>query len=311
MSTFHHITVLRNEVAELLTPSQGKRILDGTLGGGGHSEALLERDATVIGLDKDADALEAAKLRLERFGDRFSAVQGDFRDSRKHLDDQGVAEVDGVVVDLGVSSVQFDRPERGFSFGKPGPLDMRMDPSRGEPLSAWLARSDEGEIEHVLRSYGEEPAARRVARAITLAVAEGRLIDTAALAKVVAEAIPRATWPKAIHPATRTFQALRIAINDELGALNAWLEALPTFVAIGGRACAISFHSLEDRPVKQRFVELSKGCICPPDLPICGCGRKASWRLVTRKAVTASEDEMKLNPRARSAHLRCIERIAA
>jgi 16S rRNA (cytosine1402-N4)-methyltransferase len=141
-------------------------------------------------------------------------------------------------------------------------------------------------------------------------VADKRLTDTASLAEVVARAIPRKQWPRVIHPATRTFQALRIAVNDELGALNAWLAALPSFIAVGGRACAISFHSLEDRPVKQRFVELSKGCICPPDFPVCACGRTPSWRLVTRKAVTASEAEVELNPRARSAHLRCIERIA-
>jgi 16S rRNA (cytosine1402-N4)-methyltransferase len=308
---FHHVTVLRDEAAALLAPVPGRRVLDGTLGGGGHSEAMLERGARVVGLDQDGRALEAARGRLARFGDRFVAVHANFRDARAALDGLGVDRVDGALVDLGVSSPQLDEGDRGFSFSKGGPLDMRMDASRGEPLSERLAGVDLGELERVVREYGEEPFARPVARAILRARDEGRLTDTRALAEVVSRAIPAAKWPKAVHPATRTFQALRIWVNDELGALDAWLAALPDLVAPGGRAAAIAFHSLEDRPVKRRFAQLCTGCVCPPDLPVCGCGRRPQWRLVTRQPVTASDAEVAANPRARSAHLRCIERLEA
>lgn len=306
-----HVTVLRDEATALLAPAPGRTVLDGTLGWGGHSEALLDAGARVVGVDRDPAALQAATGRLARFGDRFTAVQGNFRDARALLDELGLERVDGALVDLGVSSPQLDEAHRGFSFSKAGPLDMRMDPTSGEPLSAWLARVDERELAQVIKEYGEEPFARPVARAVKRAFDEGRLTDTAALAQVVGQAIPRAKWPRAIHPATRTFQALRIAINDELGALDAFLESLPDVIAPGGRAAVISFHSLEDRRVKRAFAKLSTGCICPPDLPVCGCGRQAGWRLLTRQAVSGSDTEVALNPRARSAHLRCVERVAA
>lgn len=306
-----HVTVLRDEATALLAPAPGRTLLDGTLGWGGHSEALLEAGARVVGVDRDPAALQAATGRLARFGDRFTAVQGNFRDARALLDELGLERVDGALVDLGVSSPQLDEAHRGFSFSKAGPLDMRMDPTSGEPLSAWLARMDERELAQVIKEYGEEPFARPVARAVKRAFDEGRLTDTAALAQVVGQAIPRAKWPRAIHPATRTFQALRIAINDELGALDAFLASLPDVIAPGGRAAVISFHSLEDRRVKRAFAKLSTGCICPPDLPVCGCGRQAGWRLLTRQAVSGSDSEVTLNPRARSAHLRCVERVAA
>lgn len=324
-AAFRHVTVLRDEAVELLVPTTsgfpdssgtsdvaagaGRLIVDGTLGGGGHAEALLERGARVIGLDRDPRALAAASERLSRFGDRFTPIHTDFRDVVRVLQERGVPPVDGVLVDLGVSSPQLDEAHRGFSFSRPGPLDMRMDPTSGEPLSEWLGHVDERALADVIRRLGEEPLAGRVARAILRARDEGRLTDTRVLSEVVADAIPRKAWPKVIHPATRTFQALRIAVNDELGALDAWLESLPELLAPGGRACAISFHSLEDRAVKRRFAELSKGCVCPPDFPVCGCGRSAGWRLLTRRAVTADEEAVEANPRARSARLRCIERI--
>jgi 16S rRNA (cytosine1402-N4)-methyltransferase len=309
--TFSHATVLRDEVAGLLAPTPGRRVLDGTLGGGGHAEALLERQAHVIGLDRDPAALEAARGRLARFGDRFVAVHANFRDARQVLDSLHVDRVDGTLVDLGVSSPQLDQAARGFSFSGGGPLDMRMDTTRGQTLFERLQEAGEPELGRVIRDYGEEPKAYRIARAVKHALAEGKLTDTRALADVISAAIPRAQWPRTIHPATRTFQALRIWVNDEIGALQEWLETLPDIVGIGGRACAIAFHSLEDRPVKRRFAELSKGCVCPPDLPVCACGRTAGWRLLTRKAVVAGEAELQTNPRARSAHLRCMERVAA
>jgi 16S rRNA (cytosine1402-N4)-methyltransferase len=211
-------------------------------------------------------------------------------------------------VDLGVSSPQLDAPERGFSFSRPGPLDMRMG-SEGEPLRDLLRRIDERELTRILREYGEEPFARPIARAVKRAVDAGEPLDTARLSHIVAGAIPRKAWPKKIHPATRTFQALRIAVNDELGALAAWLEALPSVLSPGGRAAAISFHSLEDRMVKEKFRALTQACTCPPDLPICACGAKASFTPVTRKPVVASEAEVAGNPRARSAKLRAVEKV--
>jgi len=307
---FEHRTVLRRETMDLLAPAPGKVFLDGTLGGGGHAEALLDAGARVIGLDQDPAALRAVHARLGARGERFVAEQADFRDARSVLDRLGVREVDGALLDLGVSSPQLDDPERGFSFRAAGPLDMRMDPTRGEPLSSLLARWDEKALARILDTLGEERFARPIARGILRAHGEGKLQDTAQLADVVARSIPRKAWPKNIHPATRTFQALRIAVNDELGALSGFLGDLPRLLARGGRAAAISFHSLEDRIVKQGFARLATGCICPPRLPVCACGRVAQWKVLTRKAVQASEAEQRENPRSRSARLRAVERLA-
>ncbi len=308
MSEFVHEPVLAREVVEVLRPEPGKLLLDGTLGGGGHSLLLLEQGARVIGIDKDPRALAAAKARLARFGEAFRAVRADFRDAKNVLDALGLAAVDGALVDLGVSSPQLDAPERGFSFSRPGPLDMRMG-EEGEPLRELLRRIDERELARILREYGEEPFARPIARAVKRAVDGGEPLDTARLAEIVAGAVPRKAWPRKIHPATRTFQALRIAVNDELGALAAWLEALPSVLAPGGRAAAISFHSLEDRMVKEKFRALTQACTCPPDLPVCACGAKAAFARVTRKPVVASDAEVRANPRARSAKLRAVEKF--
>ena len=310
MSPFEHRTVLRREAVDLLAPAPGKVFLDGTLGGGGHAEALLDAGARVIGLDQDPAALQAARARLGPRGEQFVAEQANFRDARGVLDRLGVREVDGALVDLGVSSPQLDDAGRGFSFRARGPLDMRMDPTRGEPLSALLSRWDEKALARILDTLGEERFARPIARAIHRAHREGKLADTAVLADVVGRAIPRKAWPKDLHPATRTFQALRIAVNDELGALSDFVGDLPRIVARGGRAAAISFHSLEDRIVKQGFAKLATGCICPPRLPVCACGRVAQWKVLTRKAVQTSEAEQRENPRSRSARLRAVERLA-
>jgi 16S rRNA (cytosine1402-N4)-methyltransferase len=305
---FRHESVLLEEVVRILRPAAGVVVLDGTLGGGGHAERLLAEGATVIGVDKDPRAIAAATARLARYGEAFRAVRADFRDARGVLSALGLEGVDGALVDLGVSSPQLDEAERGFSFREGGPLDMRMG-GQGETLADLLARVSEKELARILDEYGEEPFARPVARAIKRAVDEGEPLDTARLAAIVSGAIPRRAWPKRIHPATRTFQALRIAVNDELGALAAWLDALPAIVKTGGRAAAISFHSLEDRMVKERFRALTHACVCPPDLPVCGCGARASFAAVTRRAIQASEDETARNPRARSARLRAVERI--
>jgi len=306
---FSHRPVLLRETVELLAPDPGKLFLDGTLGGGGHAEALLEAGARVIGLDRDPRALEAASARLGRYGDRFVAEHADFRDAAAVLERRGISGVDGALVDLGVSSAQLDDAGRGFSFQRAGPLDMRMDPTRGAPLSERLASWDEKELGAIVRDLGEERFARPIARRIVAESRRGALTDTAKLAETVASAIPRKAWPRGIHPATRTFQALRIAVNDELGALADFLAALPRIVSRGGRAAAIAFHSLEDRMVKQSFARLATGCICPPDLPVCACGRTAEFRLLTRKAVKASETEEAENPRSRSARLRAVEKL--
>ncbi len=308
MSEFVHEPVLATEVVELLRPAPGKLLLDGTLGGGGHALLFLERGARVIGIDKDPRALAAARARLARFGEAFRAVRADFRDAKNVLHALGLSAVDGALVDLGVSSPQLDTPERGFSFSRPGPLDMRMG-EEGEPLRDLLRRIDERELARVLREYGEEPFARPIARAVKRAVDAAEPIDTARLAQIVAGAIPRKAWPRKIHPATRTFQALRIAVNDELGALAAWLEALPAVLAPGGRAAVVSFHSLEDRMVKEKFRALTQTCTCPPDLPVCACGAVVSFAPVTRKPVVAAAAEVAANPRARSAKLRAVEKV--
>jgi 16S rRNA (cytosine1402-N4)-methyltransferase len=305
---FVHASVLASEVVEILRPAPGKLLVDGTLGGGGHSELLLARGARVIGLDKDPRALAAATARLARWGEAFRAVRADFRDAKNVLSALGLTGVDGALVDLGVSSPQLDEAARGFSFSRPGPLDMRMG-DEGERLEDLLRRIDERELARILREYGEEPFARPIARAVKRAVESDEKLDTARLAEIVAKAIPRKAWPRRIHPATRTFQALRIAVNDELGALAAWLDGLPAMLNVGGRAAAISFHSLEDRMVKERFRALTQACTCPPDLPVCACGARASFAAVTRKAIAPSEDEVSVNPRARSAKLRAVEKI--
>jgi 16S rRNA (cytosine1402-N4)-methyltransferase len=308
VSEFVHEPVLAREVLELIRPAPGKLVLDGTLGGGGHSELFLERGAHVIGLDKDPLALAAARARLARFGEAFRAVRSDFRDAKNVLAALGISGVDGAIVDLGVSSPQLDEAARGFAFSRPGPLDMRM-ASEGETLGDLLRRIDERELARILKEYGEEPFARPVARAVKKAIATGEPLDTGRLAEIVAGAIPRRAWPKRIHPATRTFQALRIAVNDELGALAQWLDGLPDTMNVGGRAGAISFHSLEDRMVKEKFRALTQACTCPPDLPICACNAKARFAAVTKKAVVPGEDEVRKNARARSAKLRVVEKI--
>ncbi len=308
MSEFVHEPVLAREIVEALCPAPGKLLLDGTLGGGGHSLLLLQEGAHVIGIDKDPRALAAARARLARFGEAFRAVRSDFRDAKNVLAALGLSAVDGALVDLGVSSPQLDEAGRGFSFSRPGPLDMRM-AAEGEPLQDLLRRIDERELARILREYGEESFARPIARAVKRAVDAGEPLDTAGLAEVVAGAIPRKAWPRKIHPATRTFQALRIAVNDELGELDRLLAALPGLLAPNGIAAIISFHSLEDRMVKEKFRALTQACTCPPDLPICACGAKATFERVTRKPVVAGDAEVAANPRARSAKLRVLEKL--
>ena len=300
--SFVHQTVLLREAVELLRPEEGKVIVDGTLGGGGHAEALLRRGAAVIGVDRDPSALAAAQKRLSAFAG-FRAVQGNFGELEEILSRQGALPVDGVLVDLGVSSPQLDDPARGFSFQREGPLDMRMG-QEGPTAAERIAAAGEEELARVLREYGEEPFARRIARSLKESAAK----TTAEAARAVERAVPRKAWPRRIHVATRTFQALRIWVNGELEALSRLLSSLPRILAAGGVAAVISFHSLEDRAVKQAFRDLQGRCVCPPGMPVCGCGAKGDFEPLTRKAISPSEEEIALNPRARSAHLRAVER---
>ena len=276
-------------------------IIDGTLGGGGHTAALLARGATVLGVDRDPVALEATRARLAGFPG-FSARQGNFGDLLHVAAD--VLPVDGVLVDLGVSSPQLDVPERGFSFQREGPLDMRMGDT-GRTAAELIAEEDEVELVRILKEYGEEPFAKAIARELKRALPT----RTLEAAEVVKRAVPRKAWPSKIHVATRTFQALRMAVNQELESLESLLAALPRLLKVGGRAAVISFHSLEDRKVKETFRELVGTCKCPPGLPVCACGGQGDFALVTRKALAPSDEELAANPRARSAHLRAVEKI--
>ncbi len=303
MVEFSHRPVLLAEVLELLAPAPGKVMLDGTAGGGGHARALAERGASVVALDRDPAAVRAAREALRGFDVRL--FERRYSEAPSVLRELGLAGVDGALLDLGVSSHQLDLPERGFSFRAQGPLDMRMG-STGETAAELVAQLDALELERILRDFGEEPFARRIARSIKAAP---RMEATGDLVRAVEAAVPRARWPRHVHVATRTFQALRIAVNRELEELEAFLGELPSILRPLGRAAIISFHSLEDRLVKRRMAELAGACRCPPDLPVCACGAEATFRLLTRKAVKASEREQAENPRARSARLRGFEKL--
>jgi 16S rRNA (cytosine1402-N4)-methyltransferase len=284
-----------------------------TVGGGGHARLLLEAsapDGTLLGLDRDPAALDAARAALAPFGDRARLVRSAFDGVAEAARGAGFVPVHGLVMDLGASSRQLDDPARGFSFRHDGPLDMRMDPDGPETAADLVADLDEEELARVFRDFGEERHARRIARAIVRARADGPIRTTARLAEVVAAAVPAKERRTArIHPATRVFQALRIAVNDELGQLDRGLDAAFSILADGGRMAVISFHSLEDRMVKRRFADWRTGCVCPPAFPECRCGRVPRARLLTRRVVRPGAAEVAANPRARSARLRAIERL--
>jgi 16S rRNA (cytosine1402-N4)-methyltransferase len=301
-----HTPVLLDAVLEALRPAA--RLLDGTLGAGGHSAALLDAGAgELLGLDVDPQALALARVNLARFGSRAHIAHASYAAMTVEAARLGWDSVDGILLDLGLSSMQLDTPERGFAFRHEGPLDMRFDPGSERSTAADLVNhADEDELTDLFRRYGEDPNARRLARAICA----GRPFDsTRALAEAIERAAPRRQGDS-IHPATRVFQALRIAVNEELAVLE---RALPQAVALlrpGGRLAIISFHSLEDRLVKQFFKLESADCICPPRTPVCVCGHRARLRLLTRKPLVAAAAEIADNPRSRSAKLRVAEKLA-
>lgn len=308
---FEHESVLVEEVVHYLSVGPGKTFCDATAGGGGHLEAILASpDTRAIGIDRDPSAIAAAAERLSPFGDRAKLIRGRFSDLPTLLG-AGV-QVDGIVVDLGVSSPQLDQPDRGFSFSKSGPLDMRMDPTQGKTAIELIRELPAEDLSELIAKFGEERRARRIARLVKQAVADGASTTTE-LAEVIASATPAADRRHSkIHPATRTFQALRIAVNQELEELVAFLAAFPDLLKPGGRCVVISFHSLEDRLVKTAFRDLAWTSSLPPTLAAQAGERIAPVvKVLTKKPVVCGESELARNPRARSAKLRACERTAA
>jgi len=302
-----HTPVLYQSVVDGLQPKPGGRYLDGTVGAGGHAAGLLERsapDGQLLGLDRDPAALALAQERLATFGQRAQLRHRSYAEMGAAAAELGWERVDGILLDLGLSSMQLDDPARGFAFRHDGPLDMRFDPAAPQSAADLVNTLEEKALADLIANYGEEWRARRIARRI---VEQRPLQTTGQLAQLVASAVGAAGGR--IHPATRTFQALRIAVNDELETLQAGLEAALGLLAPGGRLAVIAFHSLEDRIVKRFFQRESQDCLCPPEQPVCTCGHVAQLSLIGRKPVQASDEEIAANRRARSARLRIVERV--
>lgn len=310
---FYHRPVLLEECLEGLALRPQGIYLDGTLGGGGHSAAILERlgpQGRLYGIDRDPQALQAAAARIQ--DRRFTPIRGNFHQAKALLAQHGVASLDGALLDLGVSSHQLDARERGFSYHDDAPLDMRMDPD--QPFSArdLVNQWSQEDIARVLRDYGEEKWAAQIARVLCDRRQSHPIQTTAQLVDIVDAAIPKKVRARdGSHPARRTFQALRIAVNDELAPLEQALRDLAELLVPGGRLCVIAFHSLEDRVVKNTFRSLADPCTCPKNLPVCVCGKTPTVRLITRKPITATPQELAENPRARSATLRVLKKLEA
>lgn len=305
---YGHEPVLLREVVAVLDPQPGGRFIDGTVGAGGHAAALLEAtapDGRLLGFDRDPAALGFAARRLAPFGRRFTPVAGSYGDMAAVAPAHGFAAVDGILLDLGLSSRQLDDPERGFSFLKDGPLDMRFDPRQGATAADLINNLSAEELTDLFRRYGEETQSRRIAR---LVVTHRPMETTTELAGLIEREIGRRGRPGR-HPATKVFQALRIAVNDELAEVERGLRAAVDLLHPGGRLAVISFHSLEDRIVKQFFRAATRDCVCPPAQPVCTCGARATLHRVTRKAVQASVEEIAANPRSRSARLRVAAKM--
>lgn len=312
-SDFAHLPVLYSQSLEQLAIRPDGIYVDCTLGGGGHASGVLAQLGTngqLFGFDKDVDAHEAARQRLLSLGSdaMFTLIHRDFGEIADAWHELDLPPVNGLLADLGVSSWQLDQADRGFSYSQDGPLDMRMNQSAGRSAADLVNHADEQELVRILFDYGEERYARRIAQAIIRHRSTESFQTTAQLTAVVRQAMPSQGLKEAQHPAKRTFQAIRIAVNGELTALENLLTAIPQILAPGGRACIITFHSLEDRLVKDAFRTWENPCVCPRDFPVCVCGRKPLGRVVTRKPITASPQEMLENPRARSAKLRVFER---
>ncbi len=310
---FRHTSVLLEPSLENLAIRPDGIYVDGTLGGGGHSFHIAERlteGGRLIGIDRDVDALEAATRRLEPFRQRVTLVKDNYGNIRQVLDDLGIRQVNGILLDLGVSSYQLDTPERGFSYMVEAPLDMRMDREETRTARELVNDSSEEELYRIIRDYGEDRFARRIAQEIVRARKKAPLETTEQLVAAIERAIPQKMKRTGGHPAKRTFQAIRIELNQELTVLDETLDAMIDCLQPGGRLCVITFHSLEDRIVKSRFRTAENPCICPKDFPVCVCGRKSKGRVITRKPILPSKQEMEENPRAKSAKLRVFEKTA-
>lgn len=308
---FVHKSVLYDETIEALAIRPDGIYADGTLGGGGHSHGIAERltaGGRLIGIDRDADAIEAAGARLSDVSDRVTLVRGNYEDTVSILRNMGIEGVNGMLLDLGVSSYQFDEAERGFSYREEAPLDMRMDQRDSRSAYDVVNGYTETELYHIIRDYGEDKFAKNIAKHIAAERIKKPIETTTELAEIIKQAIPAKMREGGGHPAKRTFQAIRIEVNRELDILKNSIDGLIDLLLPGGRLCIITFHSLEDRIVKNSFRTAENPCICPPDFPVCVCGRQSKGRVITRKPIVSGEKELEENPRAHSAKLRVFEK---
>ena len=309
---FHHISVLLNECIDNLNIRPDGIYVDGTMGGGGHSLEIAKRLTTgrLICIDQDPNAHEAAGKRLAEYKDRITFVRDNFGNIANILDSLGIEKIDGMLLDIGVSSHQLDEAERGFSYQQDAPLDMRMNPDR--PFSAYdvVNGYDEDELDRVIFTDGEERWARRIAQFIVKEREAKPIETTGELVDIIKKAVPKGARKDGPHPAKRTFQAIRIEVNGELEVLQRAIDDVAARLAVGGRLCIITFHSLEDRIVKEAFRKQENPCICPPQFPVCVCGKKPLGRVITRKPILPSKEELEENPRSRSAKLRVLEGVS-
>lgn len=308
---FNHISVLLNETVDNLNVREGKIYVDGTLGGGGHSYEILKRmngNGRLIGIDQDAAAIQAAGERLSEFKDAVTIVRDNYCNMKQALNNLGIDKVDGIVLDLGVSSYQLDTIERGFSYREDASLDMRMDQRQLQTAKDIVNQYSEMELYKIIRDYGEDKFAKNIAKHIVRARQEKEIETTLELAEIIKTAIPMKIRATGGHPAKRTFQAIRIELNHELDVLRNTLDDMMELLNEDGRLCIITFHSLEDRIVKNSFRDAENPCVCPPNFPVCVCGNKSKGRVISRKPILPSEEELEFNKRSKSAKLRVFER---
>jgi 16S rRNA (cytosine1402-N4)-methyltransferase len=309
---FHHVSVLLNECIDGLNIKPDGVYVDCTMGGAGHSIEIVKKlssEGLFIGFDQDINAINTAKERLSEYSDRVKFVHSNFENIKSELEKLGITKIDGVLADLGVSSHQLDEADRGFSYMQDAPLDMRMD-VRSE-FSAYdvVNNYSEDELNRIIKEYGEENWSRRIAKFIVEAREEYPIQNTGELVEIIKKAIPKKARIDGPHPAKRTFQAIRIEVNNELGVITSLIRDVASIMNKGGRICIITFHSLEDRIVKNEFKYLAIDCICPPELPICQCDKEKEVKVITRKPILPSDEEVEVNPRSRSAKLRVAEKI--
>lgn len=305
-----HTPVLLHEVIEWLDPRANENFVDCTLGFAGHSSEIMTKigpDGILVGIDQDREALSFASKKLEKYGKRFKPFYGNFEEIEEAVESTPIT--GGILADLGVSSFQLDEAERGFSFQKSGPIDMRMSAENTLTAKVIVNEYSEKDLTEIIRKYGDERFSARIASRIVKEREKGEITNTLELAKIVSEAIPRRFWPKSINPATRTFQALRIAVNDELGVLERFLPKAIEILEPGARLGIITFHGLEDKIVKEFFTKMANPCTCPPEFPKCICEKSPIVKILTKKGIKSTEEEIKNNPRSRSAKLRVVEKL--